>query len=77
MRETEKFGCPNIECGYVGFNEGECPECGSQLAKPKGDDYHFANDFDEEPTVPPINDLDDDPEAVTWYSDGEEKFGTM
>ncbi len=77
MRETEKFGCPNIDCSYVGFSEGECPECGSQLVKPKGDDYQFSNDFDEEQNEPPINDMDDDPDAVTWYSDGEEKYGAM
>lgn len=77
MREVEKFACPNIDCGYVGFGEGECPECGSQLVKPKGDDYQFSNDSEEEQNDIPVMDFDDDPEAVNWYSDGEEQYSTM
>lgn len=73
MRDTEKFGnfgCPNPDCCYVGISEGECPECGRELVKPKGDDYMY-NNQDDESSEPAISDFDDDPEAVSWYNDGE------
>ena len=78
MREVDKFGCPNLECCYVGFSEGECRECGSELVKPKGDEYQFTNDPEEGLSDPPMaTEYDDDPESGLWYSDGGESYSTM
>ncbi len=78
MRDVQKFGCPNLECCYVGFSEGECPECGSELVQPKGDEYQFNNDTDDGVSEPAMTtELDDDPESVLWYSDGGESYSAM
>lgn len=78
MREVEKFGCPNLECCYVGFSEGECPECGSELVKPKGDEYQYTSESEENLSDPNATaEFDDDPESGLWYSDGGESYSTM
>jgi|GEM_PF-1003301 len=78
MREIERFVCPNMDCNFVGISDGECPECGSQLEKPKGDEYRYSRDFDDDAGGPVLNsEYDDDPESVLWYSDGEEGYSTM
>ncbi len=71
MRE-EKFFCP--ECDYVGFENAECPECGSTLKKVKGDDYvGYSNDQDEGVIMGAQEEVADDfdPTDVSWYSDEE------
>lgn len=62
--------CPNPNCGYVGVNNEDCPECGSQLEKVKGDDYLFNNDFENGGDSEPVMDaFEEDPDAVSWYQD--------
>lgn len=70
MRE-EKFNCPDIDCGYTNFEAGECPQCGLALEKIKGEEYFSTSDDAVKDTVvePMINEFDDDPEDVSWYSD--------
>jgi len=78
MREIEKFVCPNLDCNFVGISDGDCPECGGQLEKPKGDGYRYSRDIDEDNDQPALaTDYDDDPESVLWYNDGEESYSTM
>jgi len=70
MKE-EKYHCPDIDCGYTNFENGECPQCGLQLEKIKGEDYYSANEESENGGVvgPMASEFDDDPEDVSWYSD--------
>lgn len=70
MKE-EKYNCPDVDCSYTNFESGECPLCGLQLEKIKGEDYYSANeDTDNGPMVSPMaSDFNDDPEDVSWYSD--------
>lgn len=78
MREVEKFGCPNLECCYVGFTDGECPECGTELARPKGDEYQYTTELENGINEPAgAAEMDDDPESGLWYSDGGESYSTM
>jgi hypothetical protein len=69
MRE-EKYNCPDVDCGFTSFESGECPLCGLQLEKIKGEDY-FAptEEKDEGISEPIVNDFSDDPDDVSWYSD--------
>lgn len=78
MAGVDKFGCPNVNCSYIGYSEGECPECGSNLVKPKGDDYQFNPNVDDESPVVQINDeFADDPDNINWYPEGEEGLSVM
>lgn len=78
MRDGEKYCCPNPDCNFIGFNDDDCPECGVQLEKIKGDDY-MNSDYEsggaEDPMM--VEEFDDDPEAVSWYIDSEEPFPSI
>lgn len=72
MRE-EKFSCPDVDCGYTNFEGGECPQCGVALEKIKGDDYlPMVDEIDgDEKAGPMVSEFSDDPDEISWYSDGE------
>lgn len=78
MRE-EKFCCPNLDCGFTSYNSGECPECGKELDKIKGDDYASFNSETEEdsPAEVMMSDFDDDPDVTSWYKDEEGQYSAM
>ncbi len=78
MAREEKFVCPNVDCGHVDFSEGECPVCASPLVRPKGDDYRFDPKLEEEESgVPMAADDLEDPDEVSWYSEGGGEYGVM
>lgn len=72
MRD-EKYSCPNPDCDYIGFEECECPECGSKLVRPNGEEYEdLAEDNYGNGNINNMSDdlsYDDDPEAISWYDD--------
>ncbi|MFA7253431.1 MAG: hypothetical protein WC107_02665 [Patescibacteria group bacterium] len=77
MRVEDKYCCPNPDCAYIDYNDGECPECGKKLDKIKGDEYLASNDnFEDDKIQPLVSDFDDDPDM--WYVDGaDEQLGAM
>lgn len=79
MAGVEKFACPNVDCGHVDYSEGECPVCGSELVKPKGEAYRFDPKADDDGAVSFVSEADDegDPSDVSWYSEGSEGYGMM
>lgn len=70
MRE-EKFVCP--KCDFVDFEARECPDCGGNLEKIKGDDYAFYGDDVENENTPiaTVEVMDDDPDNINWYKEDE------
>jgi hypothetical protein len=70
MKE-EKFFCPNPDCQFISFEGVECPECGNNLEKIKGDDYAYNTEDSEtnDTAGPMMSDFEDDPDAISWYSD--------
>jgi hypothetical protein len=70
MKE-EKYHCPDVDCGYTNFDSGECPQCGLQLEKIKGEDYYSPTEdaATDSPVEPMMSDFNDDPEDISWYSD--------
>lgn len=72
MRE-EKFICPDVDCGFISFDNGDCPQCGTSLEKIKGDDYVPMKDESEAEgeTGPASEEFSDDPDDISWYPEGE------
>lgn len=75
MRE-EKYSCPDIDCAFTHYEGGDCPYCGKQLEKIRGEEMPPSDDFEKEPSaMPPVTNFDDDPDL--WYVDDREPLETM
>lgn len=68
MKE-EKYTCSDVDCDYTSCEGGECPQCGAQLDKVRGEAYFSQEDeTGDNMAVGPMLDSDD-PDEVSWYSD--------